>query len=251
MIETWVALILVGLAASLMPLTIGVEIYAMGTEKGIKKVISLIAGVTVFRLLLTVGILLVSAGLIARRSEEGFDIGEAIRTALYNFDQALTSGERLIGNIFIILAGLLILFQMYRMMRSQPVQEGDPLSKPPDARAVGAGIFGMLWIGFILTLTNVNQWVLIPVGVNQILRMEGGLPVHLIAYIWFLFFSTVVILLPFLIYVVRPKQATSDLKTLNRWINHAMRYLFAGLFFLVAIYFIWKGGVGVINHFFL
>lgn len=249
MSESWIALIGVGLAASLMPLTIGVEIYALGTEKGVRKVISLIGGVTLFRVLLTTGVLLVSAGLIAVHGEAISDIGAAIRIALEEFNASLTPEEKLLGNLLRVLAGALILFQIVRMTRSKPTPEVDPLAAPPDSRAVGVGVIGMLWIGFVLTLTNVNQWVLIPIGVNQILRMEGNSVEHLVAYIIFLFLSTVVILLPFLIFLIRPNRAEQDLKTLNRWINSSMRYIMMGLFFLIGLYLLWKGSVGVINYF--
>jgi|GEM_PF-5301450 len=249
MSESWIALIGVGFAASLMPLTIGVEIYALGTEKGVRKVISLIGGVILFRILLTIGVMFVSAGLIATHGSAMADIGQAIRTALYELNASLTPKERLVGNLLFILVGVLILVQIVRMTRNKPAPEVDPLSAPPDTRAVGVGVIGMLWIGFILTITNVNQWVLIPVGVNQILRMEGNSIAHLVAYIFFLFLSTAVILLPFLIFIIRPKRAQQDLETLNRWVNSSMRYLMTGIFLLVALYFLWKGSVGVMNYF--
>jgi len=246
--ETWIGLILVGLAASLMPLTIGVEIYALGTEKGVRKVISLIGGVTLFRILLTIGVMFVSAGLVATHDEMMADIGAAIRTTLYEFNASLTPGERLVGNLLLILAGALIIVQIVRYSRKSPLPDVDSTTNPPDSRAVGVGVIGMLWIGFLLTITNVNQWVLIPVGVNQILRMEGNSVVHLVAYIFFLFISTVVIFLPFLIYLIRPKRAQQDMETLNHWINASMRYIMLGIFLLVAIYFLWKGATGVLQY---
>ena len=251
MSESWIALIGIGFAASLMPLTIGVEIYALGTEKGVRKVISLIGGVTLFRILLTIGVLFISAGLIATHGETMANIGAAIRTTLYEFNASLTPGERLVGNLLLIFAGILIIVQVVRYSRKPPVPEVDPTSEPPDSRAVGVGVIGMLWIGFLLTITNVNQWVLIPVGVNQILQMKGNSIEHLVAYVIFLLFSTVVIFLPFLIFIIRPKHAQQDLETLTRWINNSMRYIMTGIFLLIAIYFLWKGSVGVFNYFML
>ncbi len=245
--ESWIALILVGIAASLMPLTIGVEIYALGTDKGVKKVLSLIGGVTIFRILITVGAVLLFAGVIATQSENPLDVGQILRTMLSEFNEALTPEQRLAGNLLLLIAGVLIIIQIIRLMRSKPPKV-EPSSQPPDSRAIGVGIGGMLWIGFLLTATNVNQYVLIPVGVNQILRMESNTPERLLAYVFFLALSIAAIMLPFLIFLIRPQHARSDLETLNRWINNSMRYIMMGIFFLVGLYFVWKGGVGVMNY---
>jgi len=234
-----------------MPLTVGVEIYALGTDNGVKKIISLIGGVIAFRILITIGVIFLFAGLIATQSQNPTDIGQIFRTMLSDFNEAITSGQRLLMDILFIIAGLLIIIQVVRILRKKPSTEELSSEQAPNSKAVGVGIGGMLWIGFFLTATNVNQYVLIPLGVNEILRAEANPMEHLAAYFFFLLFSISVILLPFLIFIIRPEHAHSDLETLNRWVNSSMRYVMMGIFLLVGLYFLWKGGVGVMNYLFI
>ena len=93
--DSWVTLIMLGLAASFMPLVFSMEIYTLGADDGVKKVSSLIGGITVFRLLVTVLVVLLFMGMMASLTEGLSDIGQFLGSLLSRADEDVTSGQHL------------------------------------------------------------------------------------------------------------------------------------------------------------
>ena len=63
----WVSVILLGVAASFMPLQFGLEIAFLGLDDGPKKGTGLVSGITLFRITVLVGIGLIFTGLLSTR----------------------------------------------------------------------------------------------------------------------------------------------------------------------------------------
>jgi threonine/homoserine/homoserine lactone efflux protein len=243
--ESWVTFILIGLTASFMPLILSMEIYVLGADDGTKKVSSLLGGVTLFRLLVTLLAILLFAGMMASLKQELSDIGQFLGSLLTQIDTDITSGQHLFIDLLLIAAGLSLIVQAIRHLRggSQANQTDDA----GNSKAMDVGIAGMIGMGIMMTATNVQQWLLVSAGVNQILRTEFYHWSGLLAFLLFLLLATSFILLPLGLYLVSPDKAGVYLQRLNGWINGSMRYVVAGLLALVGLYLIWKGGVGVLN----
>ena len=112
---------------------------------------------------------------------------------------------------------------------------------------MSAGIAGMIGMGIMMTATNVQQWLLISAGVNQIMLIEFYHLSGLSAFLLFILLATALILLPLALFLVNPQKAGAYLQRVNGWINGSMGYLVAGFLALVGLYLIGKGGAGVLN----
>lgn len=244
--DSWLTLILLGLTASFMPLIFSTEIYLLGGDDGAQKVSSLLGGVTIFRLVVAFISVLVMAGVLASLSQGLSNIGQFLSSLLTQVDQDITSGQHLVVDLLLIAAGATLIIQAVRHARggSNAAQTSDA----DDAKALNLGIAGMLGMGVLMTATNVQQWLLISTGVNQILRTQSQHLSRLLAFLLFLVLATALIALPLVVYLVRPEQAGSILGRVNDWINGSMRYVVAIILSLIGLYFIGKGVVGL-SHF--
>ena len=115
----WVSLILLGVAASFLPLQFGLEIALLGSSDGLKKSSSLIGGITLFRILLLVAVGLIFTGLLEKISTLLADISAAVSTTLHQLHLAVTSGQHVIFDGLLIAAGVLLCFRAYHHWRNR------------------------------------------------------------------------------------------------------------------------------------
>ena len=243
--NSWITFILLGLTASFMPLIFSMEIYVLGADDGAKKVSSLLGGVTLFRLLVTLLAVLLFAGMMASFRQELSDIGQFLGSLLSRVNEDITSGHHLFIDLLLVAAGVSLIVQAIRHLSGGA--KADQTDDGGDSKAMDVGIAGMVGMGIMMTATNVQQWLLVSAGVNQILRTELYHWSGLLAFLLFLLLATSFILVPIGLYLVSPDKAGIYLQRLNGWINGSMRYVIAGLLALVGLYLIWKGGVGFLN----
>ena len=82
-------------------------------------------------------------------------------------------------------------------------------------------------------------------GVSHILEM----PVHpvgrLLAFFLYLLVASLMIVLPISLFFIRPKQARTDLEKVNKWLNGALGYVVLVGLFVIGLYLIWRGAVGL------
>ena len=229
--DSWVTLILLGLAASFMPLVFSMEIYVLGGDDGAKKVTSLLGGVTLFRLLVTLFVALLFIGMMASFTQALSDVGQFFRSLFSTVDSDITSGHHLILDLLLIAAGISLIVQAIRHLRGG--SKADPSGSSGDSKAMDVGIAGMLSMGIMMTATNVQQWLLISAGVNQILRVQLYHWSGLLAFLLFMVVATSLILLPLVLVLVSPDKAGVYLKRVNGWINGSMKYVVAAFIGLV------------------
>jgi len=254
--DSWVTLILLGLAAGFMPMVFGVEIYGLGTDGGAKKASSLLGGVTLFRLLITVVVLLLFAGVMTALSQGLSNIGQFLSSLTSQFGKDVASGQHLVVDLLLIVAGALLIIQAVRRLRGgstaeQSPQSSDSNAKPAsqsrDSKVLAVGVIGMLGVGVMMTATNVQQWVFMSAAVNEILRMQIQPWAQILAFLLFLMLASAMMFLPLILYLLRPQQASAELAKVDGWINGSMRYVVAGILILIGLYLIGKGGIGVLN----
>lgn len=126
--NSWVTLILLGVAAGFMPMVFGLEIYTLGDNDGAKKVSSLLGGITSFRLLVSLGVVLLFAGVMAGLSQGLSDIGQFIGSFFSQLGQDITSGHHMVIDLLLIASGVLLIFQAIRRVRSSPSPTSGPTS---------------------------------------------------------------------------------------------------------------------------
>ena len=254
--DSFVTFIMLALAASFMPLVFSMEIYVLGADDGVKKVSSLIGGITIFRLLITVLVVLLFMGMMAFLTEGLSDIGQFLGSLLSRADEDVTSGQHLFMDLLLVAAGIALFVQAIRHVRGGSRADqtsesggstGDQTADSGSSKAMGLGVAGMIGMGIMMTATNVQQWVLISAGVNQILRVQLYHWSGVLAFLLFLVISTSLVLVPLALFLFRPEKAGAALGRLDGWINGSMRYVVAGILCLIGLYLIWKGGIGVMH----
>ncbi len=134
--NSWVTLILLGLAASFMPMVFGLEIYALGDENGAKKVSGLLGGITSFRLLVTLGVILLFAGVMAGLSQGLSDIGQFFGSLFSQLGQSITSGHHLLIDLLLVAGGVWLIVQAVRHAR-----HGSATKQPPQSSNTSADFF--------------------------------------------------------------------------------------------------------------
>ena len=197
--EDALTLVLLGIAACFMPLVFGLEITMLGSNNGAQKSSGLVGGVTLFRVLLAIGITLLFAVGVADVGQELSDSTSSLKSAISQFRQDVTSGERIILDMLLFASGILLIVNAFRHIRG--TSKGDESTdadsaETRDSKAIETGVVGMLGIGLFMAVTNVNQWVFMTAGVSQILAMHESATKRLLAFIVFLLVSSLMIALP-------------------------------------------------------
>lgn len=245
--DSFITIVLLALVASFLPLQFGAEISLLGKDDGPKKASSLFAGITLQRILVAVTIVVVFAGATAALSEGMQNIGNFLSKTLTSFGKDVTSGQHVLLDALLIVAGIALLIHGYRTLRGGP--EANQTSEKDKKKVHASGTVELILFGLVWMVTSPNQWIFMASGTSQIMALETSGVVRLLVFIMFLLLSSLMIILPIVTYLIWPNRADAVLGKINSWINGALRYVVvAGLFF-IGLYLIWKGADGLVNYF--
>jgi len=114
----WVSIILLGVAASFLPLQFGLEIALLGSDHGLNKGSGLVSGITLFRITVLVGIGLIFTGLLATMSTFLSGISTAIGSTLHQLHLYVTSGQHVLFDVLLIASGVILLVQAVHHWRN-------------------------------------------------------------------------------------------------------------------------------------
>lgn len=245
--ESYFTIFLIALAASFLPLQFGAEISLLANDDGVKRASGLVGGITLFRILVGVVIALLFAGEIAVLTQGLQIIGDFIGTMLSNFGQDVTSGQHVLLDTLLIVAGILLLIQAYHSLRGGP--EANQTSKDDKKKVHEGGAVGLILFGLVWAAASVNQWIFVTSGVAQILALPIQRLSKQIVFVLFLILASLMIILPILIVLIRPKKANADLDKINGWINGALRYVIIVGLFVIGLFLVWKGVDGLVHFF--
>ena len=241
--NNWLVLILIGLSASFMPLQFGVEIYLLGGDDGLKKTSGLVGGITLFRVLSAAVTALLFAGALAALRQRISGLAHFIESVLLRFGQDINSGQDLLLDVLLVITGVLLLIYTYRDFRGRSAVNHSTDKIISKIQGFSAGkilVFGLTW-----TAVSLNQWIFTTAGVSQVLRM----PIHplggLLAFGLYLLVASLMIVLPIVVFVIRPRQARAILEKMNQWLNGALGYVILTGLFVIGLYLIWHGIEGV------
>ena len=96
-------------------------------------------------------------------------------------------------------------------------------------------------IGFILVATSANLWVftlsaIAVIGEAQLNQLAGS-----IAFLLFMLLAETLVLLPILLRIIRPEQATKDLNAVSAWLIKHNQTLMSVISLVLGLYFLAKG----------
>ena len=103
-------------------------------------------------------------------------------------------------------------------------------------------LFGLAW-----TAVSINQWLFTTAAAGQILSLSEHLVVRLLAVLLFLVLGSLMLLLPVIIYLVRPEKAQANLEKIDNWLNEAMPIAVLVILFAIGLYFVISGTTGVMS----
>ena len=242
----WVSLILLGVAASFLPLQFGLEIALLGKRDGLKKSASLIGGITIFRVLLLVAIGLIFTGLLEIMSAFLADISTSISATLQQLHLTVTSGQHVIFDGLLIAAGVGLCFRAYHHWRNRTPKEGPKDSNSSLSARFGDSPGGLLALGFVWAVVSLNQWLFTTAALGEILSLSDH-ATRFLATLLFLTMASLMLLLPIMLYLIGPGKAQSVLGEVDNWLSEAMPIVVIVILFAIGFYFIIDGIVGVMN----
>ena len=236
MANHFLTLILIAVAASFMPLQFGVEIFLLGNDDGLKKTSGLVGGITLFRMLAGVVIALLIAGATAALRQRISGVVDFIRTVVRQFGQDVSSGQYVVLDLLLVIAGVLILILTYRHFRGRSGATHSTNKVISKVQGINAGkilIFGLTW-----TAVSLNQWIFTATGVSHILRMPLGPAGRLLAFLLYLLVASLLICLPIVLFVARPESARANLEQVNQWLYGTLGYVVLAGLFVIGLYLI-------------
>ena len=169
----WVSVILLGVAASFLPLQFGLEIALLGSSDGLKKGSGLISGITLFQITVLVGIGLIFTGLLAKMSAFLSGISTAIGSMLSQLHLYVTSGQHVLFDLLLIASGVILLVQAAHHWRNREQSKDTKESTPSFVKRFGDSPGGLLALGFAWTAISLNQWLFTTAALGQIERQFG------------------------------------------------------------------------------
>lgn len=245
--QAWFTLILLGFAASFMPLQFGLEIVLLGTRDGLKKCAGLISGINLFRILLLSGLAFIFTGFIARIGDLLAGVSDVLKRVLNQLGLDITSGQHVIFDVLLIAAGVMLWIQIVRHLRNRGQPKQPPKSDPSTAKHEAYSPTRMILFGLAWTAVSINQWLFTTAAAGQILSLSEHLVVRLLAVLLFLVLGSLMLLLPVIIYLVRPEKAQANLEKIDNWLNEAMPIAVLVILFAIGLYFVISGTTGVMS----
>ena len=242
----WASLILLGVAASFLPLQFGLEIALLGKSDGLKKSSSLIGGITLFRILLLVAIGLIFTGLLEKISTFLANISAAVSTTLHQLHLAVTSGQHVIFDGLLIAAGVALWIRAYHHWRNRTQTKDAKESDTSFSKRFGDSPAGLLALGLAWAAVSLNQWLFTTAALGHILSLSGH-ATRLLAACLFLVIASLMLLLPIMLYLIGPGKAQVVLEKVDSWLKEAMPIVIIVVLFAIGLYFILDGIVGVMN----
>ena len=188
-------------------------------DRGVLKAGSFVGGMSVVRLI---------QGIVF-----GFVLTATIGSAHDNSKPGTT-----VSTLLLVL-GIFLLITAYRQWQNEDDPDGPPpkwLKMIDSVTPVKA--FG---IGFILVATSANLWVftlsaIAVIGEAQLNQLAGS-----IAFLLFMLLAETLVLLPILLRIIRPEQATKDLNAVSAWLIKHNQTLMSVISLVLGLYFLAKG----------
>lgn len=207
-------MIVIGLAASVSPVSIMVLISIMLTKNPLKNALSFLLGFT---------LVLIAYGVI----------GDLI------FRSAKPNNGHLGGYLDIVLGVLCLLAIILVVMRS----------KKPKAEKTG-GSFGAgkaFGVGAATMAVNTSTIIIYIAGVHEVARAKVGTVSSLVAMLVLLFFTLLTMFIPITIYMLFPKKASALLEKLRGWLVKHNTLIATGILVLFGVYLLVKGIMEVLK----
>lgn len=238
-------IIILGLAAALMPLQFATEVYLFGKPQGPQKAAALVGGITLFRIFLLFVLGILFASLTTALTDVILWAADFAAALLSSLDREIVSGQRAFVDLLLVLSGVLLLVEIPFYYRASKGKAAVSAEQPVDNDGRSTRSYFLMGIGW--TAISLNQWLFTLTAVNQILIIRRSIADQAVYSLLYLLLASWMIMLPFFIYLLKPERAGAILERISRWMSESLVYLIMLLMAGGGIYFIWKGGQGLLR----
>lgn len=247
MSNSWLTLILLALAAGIVPMLFAFETYVLSQDAGLKRGIAFFSGVFLFRLVLIVGLGILFTGFLTAVSSLFSNISTETQNLLNQIGQDIDSGQHFLFDGLLILSGIALWVQAYRRWTNRSEADRSAHNGAP-TKNQGRGAKGMLLFGFSWMAISVNQWIFMTAAIGQILALSTDPLGRTLLAVLFLLITSLMLILPILFYIVRPQSAQRDLEKIAGWMHEALPYMSVIILVAIGLYFVVMGTAGLLNH---
>lgn len=185
-----------------MPWQFAYEILLFGKAGGVKKAAAFVGGITTFRAVLLFVLGLIFVGVTAFITEKIIDIAQFTQSLVFLLGSEITSGHRAFLDSLLVLSGLLLLFEAF--LRYRQLKADMPVEDVPAEEQKERSLRSLFFVGIGWMVISVNQWLFTITAANQVLVITNSPSVRVLLSLFFLLLSSLLILLPFVIYLFRP-----------------------------------------------
>jgi hypothetical protein len=212
----WVDLLMLSVAAALLPIWIILALFLLRSEGGLLKATAFAAGATLVRLIQ--GVLF------------GFVFGAAA-------DQG-DDGSGPIAATLLLVLGILMLIAAYKKWRKE--EDSD---EPPKWMTTLSGLstlkaFGM---GALLMVVAIKQWVFTLSAIAIVQQAEAGLASSVLAFLVFVVLAQSLIVAPIIVCAVAPARSAKLLDAAQGWLARNNRVIAIAVSLIFGVWFSWKG----------
>lgn len=208
----------------LMPLWLIIEVRLLGGERGIRKAVGFVAGMTSMRVLQGALFALLATGASAEVTAQE--------------THWLVSGALTILGLLLVIAGI-------RMLLGEP----DPDAAPPRWSQMVDSVTApkAVGLGAGLVAVNTKAWIFTLSALGIIVEGELTRPAQIGAYLGFILVAQAVLIGLIVACVVMPQRAQGWVSALSNWLNSNNRALSIGVALLFGCLFLFKGVSGLLG----
>jgi hypothetical protein len=210
------------LGSALLPIWIIIVLMLLSGDNGLAKGAAFVAGATSARLVQGVLFGLVFSKDAATQTDAGASV--------------------LVSTLLLVL-GIALLIAAYKQWSHEP----DPDAPPPKLLASLAGLSPLksFGLGALLVAVAAKLWVFTLGAIATIGAADLGRTESIVAYLLYVFFAELLVILPVVAYAVAPKQAASKFGAMREWLERNNRVIAIVVSLVFGLLFLWKGLSGL------
>ena len=245
--EPLLSVILLALAASFMPIQFGMEMVYLDEDDGLKKSGGFISGITLFRVLVIILTGMLFPAILDQISRLFENISDWTASMLHGLKADLVSGEHFLFDVLMIVAGIVLWIEVVQRLRKRKQGKPSREKESDKAKENPKGLIGLILLGFTWTAVSINQWIFTTAAIGKILAISPARTIRFVVSILFILLASLIVLMPLLLYLIRPKSAQTNIAKVDNWFGGAMPTIVTGFIGAVGLYFILSGLTGWLN----
>jgi hypothetical protein len=219
----WVDLLVITVAAAVMPLWAIMALFLLRGAGGLRKAIAFATGTAAMRLLQGLVFGVVFSGVGAEGDE----------------------GPGVLVSTLLLILGLFLLNTAYKKWRKEEDESDDPpkwIAKLNELSPLKT--FGM---GALLMLIAMKHWVFTLSAIATIEAAAPGLPAAALAYVLFVILAQIMLIVPILFYAVAPARAAPMFDTAQAWVQRNNRPISIVVSLIFGVWFLYKSLSGFLG----